>query len=261
MSTEARITPYDGGGNRDQGSGLAGDIAIGAIGLAAGVAIASVALIAKSIILDEKQKEVVARRKEKERKERARLIKPEKPELIAVPLKLTTSDTVVQSAINLGFKPFEMPNTPIQSKPSITLTKPSGETLTLMKAETGRLSIVTHGNSLSTICEVMQRHTIDQAINHLKKQCRSVEVKKGAGGDYVIVAQEGNRGQKGGPARITAHISKDGIATVDVSNIKGPRCEEIINGIARAIGGECVKSRKKSEYFQMPVEEKENIRV
>jgi hypothetical protein len=260
MSTEAKITPYDGGGNRDQGSGIAGDIAVGAIGLAAGAAIA---LIAKSLTLDEKQEDALARRKEEERKGRARLIKPEKPKLIAVPLKLKDPDTLVQSAIHLGFKlkPLELTKACIHHQPSITLTRPSGETMIIQKTETGRLSIMTHENNLPIIPEVVKRHTVDQVIDHLKRQCTSVEVKKGSGGDYVIVAREGNWGQKDGPAKITTHISKDGTAMVDVSNIKGRRCEEIINGITRAIGGECVKSRKKNEYFQLPVEEKEKVRV
>lgn len=264
MSTEAKISPYEGNPeNINHGSGLVSDIAIGAIGLAAGIAIGSVALIAKGLTLDEKQKEALARRKEEERIERARVKKPEQLEIAIVPLKLRAPDTLVKSAISLGFKlqPFELPQVSLQSQPSITLARPSGETLTIRRAETGRLLIETQRRNIATVPEVMKKHTIDQAINHLRKQCRSVEAKMGRNGEYIIVAQEGNQGQKDGAARITAHISKEGVVTVDVSNIKGSRCEKIINDIARAIGGECIRGRKKSEYFQVPVEQKEKIRV
>jgi hypothetical protein len=75
------------------------------------------------------------------------------------------------------------------------------------------------------------------------------------------VGQEGNRGQKDGTARITTHISKNGEATVDVSNIKGSQCEKIITGLAGAIGGECRKVKKKGAYFQLPEEERKNVHV
>lgn len=260
MSTEAKITPYEGGKNNDRG--IAGDVELGAIGLAAGATVALgvglVTLAAKGLTLDEKQKETLLRYKEEERKERARLKIPETLQLTVVPLKLKTPETLVQSAANLGFKlqPLEMVS--VRTQPNIILSKPSGETLTVRRAETGRL-VIEAGNA-SIIQQVVQRHTIDQTISHLKKQCRSVEVKKTHGG-YIIVGQETNRRQKGGTAKIITHIQNNGVATVDVSNIKGSRCEEVINELARAIGGECVEAKRKSEYFQLPAEEQERVHV
>ncbi|MEK9149220.1 MAG: hypothetical protein AAB267_04150 [Candidatus Desantisbacteria bacterium] len=242
MSTEAKISPYEGSNDSLSITGL-------------------IKLAATGCRLDEKQKEFLASYKEEERKERARLKIPEKPEIIRVPLKLHRPETLIQSAANLGFKPqpVETPKLPLHSQPGgITLSRPSGESITLRKAETGRFVIET-GN-VSTVQKIVQRHTIDQAINHLKKQCRSVEVKKGTGG-YTIVAQEAAHGQNDGTARIITNISENGVAIVDVSNIKGKRCEEIINGLSRAIGGECIEVKKKNEYFQLPTEEKERVYV
>lgn len=268
MSTEAKVSPYEENiENKNQGSSVAADMAVGAVGFVAGaavsVAVGTVKLAATCLMLDEKQKAALARRKEEERKERARLKKLDKLELTVIPLKLSAPDTLVKSAANLGFRlqSLEMPKAALHSQPSITLAKPSGETLTIKRGATGRLVLEAPKNSVTTVQDVVKRHTVDQAIKHLKKQCKSVQVKKGQNGDYIIVGQEGNHGQKGGSARITTHVLKNGVATVDVSNIKGKRCDEIINGLTRAIGGECVKSRKKSEYFQVPVKEKERVRV
>ncbi len=243
MSTEAKISPYE--GSKDTSLSVTDLIKFAATGCR----------------LDEKQKEVLAMYKEEERKERARLKLPEKPDVICVPLKLHRPETLIQSAANLGFKlqPVETPKVPLHSQPSIILSRPSGENITFRKAEAGRF-IIEAGN-VSTVHEIVQRHTIDQAINHLKKQCRSVEVKKGHGGEYTIMAQEATHGQNDGTARIITNIKKNGMATVDVSNIKGRRCEEIIKKLAGAIGGECVEVRKKSEYFQLPTEEKERVHV
>lgn len=266
MSTEAKVSPYEEESKRQDNS-IAGDMAVGAVSFAAGaavsVAVGTVKLAATCLMLDEKQKAALARRKEEERKERAKINKTEKLELTIVTLKLRTPDALVKSATNLGFKlqSLEIPKVPLHSQPSITLAKPSGETLTIKRGTTGRLILETPKNTVSTVQDVVKRHTVDQAIKHLKKQCKSVQVKKGRNGGYIIVGQEGNHGQKGGAAKITTHVSKNGVATVDVSNIKGKCCDEIINGLARAIGGECVKSKKKSEYFQPPVEEKEKVRV
>ncbi len=269
MSTEAKVSPYEEKiekQNQDDSS-VATDIAVGAVGLAAevavGVVVGSVKLAAKGLTLNESEKAILKEIKEEERKERAKLRKPEKHEVTTIPLKLHTSDTLIMSAKSLGFRfqSPEVPGIPLHSQPSITLSKPSGETLTIKRATTGRLIIETPKNNVSTVENVVQRHTLNQAIRHLKKQCKSVQVKKGRNGDYVIVGHEGSHGQKGGAARITTHVSKNGIATVDVSNIKGKRCEEIIRELARAIGGECVSSKKKSEYFQVPVEEKNKLHV
>ncbi|MBU0701129.1 DUF2997 domain-containing protein [bacterium] len=244
MSTEAKISPYEENKDKKQDTSIT-DL---------------IKLVATSCRLDEKQREFLAKYKEEERKERSRLKIPEKSEIIQMPLKLHSSETLVQSVANLGFKlqPVKTPKVPLHSQSGITLSRPSGETITFRKAETGRLVI--EASNVSTIHEIVQRHTIDQAINHLKKQCQSVEVKKGTNG-YIIVAQEGTHGQKDGTARITTHILKNGVATVDVSNIKGRRCEEIIKGLSGAIGGECIEVRKKSEYFQLPTEEKERVYV
>lgn len=256
MSTEVKVSPYE---EKEQDSTC--DVATGTIGLVAEVAVSSVGFIAKSLILNEKEKQALLRLQEKERRERGRLKKLERFEIASVSLKLRNPETLVKSAINLGFKLNTQTKAPLQNQPRIVLVRPSGETLTIRKRETGGLAIETTKGNSSLINKVIEQHSIEQAINHLKGKCGSVKVEKGNNGEYVIVGQEKNRGQKDGAARITVRVSKNGITKMDVSNIKGRRCEEIINRLTGAIGGECIEIKKKSEYFQLPAEERDKVYV
>lgn len=251
MSQEIEVSPYE----KNIKDSAACKIAIG-------IAVGAVQFAKESLTMNEQEKESLKKCKENKRKERACLKQLERTELKRVPLKLTTSDTLITSATHLGFR-VEAANLPTVTHnclKALTLTKPSGQSLTITRGTTGRLILETSGNT-STIETLVQRHTVDQALNHLKKECTSVQIKKHRDGSYVIQGKEKNQSQKDGIAQIKTHVSNNGIATVDISGVKGKRCDKIVKGITKAIGGECVKSRKKSEYYQIPVEEKEKVRV
>jgi len=48
--------------------------------------------------------------------------------------------------------------------------------------------------------------------------------------------------------------NKYGTTWVDVDQVKGNRCEELVRGLAEAVGGKVTSTQPKDAYFQLPGE-------
>lgn len=53
---------------------------------------------------------------------------------------------------------------------------------------------------------------------------------------------------------ISVQIHQDGSLWADVDKIRGPRCKELVAGLAQAVGGEVVESVQKEAFYQLPGE-------
>ena len=265
MSTEAKVTPYE---EEEEQTGIANDIAIGAASAVAGAAFLAAAgavrLVADGLTLDEQQKKAIKKYREEQRTERA-TIKPLTPLAIKqVRLKLREPASLVASAKQLGYDVVQPPvltKASLTHQPSMTLTNKQGESFTIKRGREGKMVLEAPSHAASTLQAVVQQHTVDQIVRYKKQQGQSVAVKRGPNGDYMITGVERGGKHKDGTATIKTHVPKSGVAHVDVSGIKGNRCDEIIKGVARAIGGECIHSKKKDAYFQAPVQEEGHLRV
>jgi len=254
MSTEATITPYDGGSSES----FIADVATGTVVATAAVAVGTVKFIGGCITLDEKQKEYLKKHREEQRKERASLKLTTQSKLAVVTLNLRDPETLIKTATHMGYTVDPQILSAKKKHDVTTMLKPTGETLTIRKLRTGKISIET---DVRIIPNVVRQHSYEQVIEHKGKICQRIDVKKLPDGALLIVGKERNTGQLGGVAEITTKIQKDGTVDVDVSSIKGGRCEEIIKGIAKSVGGECIKSKKKNAYFQVTEEVKKNVRA
>lgn len=96
------------------------------------------------------------------------------------------------------------------------------------------------------IAATIRSYTVEQAVRHLKAQGREVALSTLPNGDIQVVGQRGSRR----PGRVTAMIRRSGTLEVDVSCVKGKRCEKEVADFARAIGGTVRASQRKAEYYQ-----------
>ncbi len=267
MSSEAQVSPYD-ERNRsyNQSDNTASDVLCGAAGLAcqaaAVITVGAARLAAKSLLLNEKQKEVLKQKKETERIARVKSATLKKPDLVSLPLRTVNAETLMRSAARLGFKEECSAGKAVAAKHEkrVTLCDPYGEKITLRKSESGSLVLESRKTS-APIHRVVQQHSVDQTVKALKQKCRSITVRKQQDGSVLIEASEQRHGQKDGTATIKTHVSCEGAASIDVSGIRGKRCEKIINELQQAIGGRRVAGKRKKAYFQEPTTEQDHIRV
>lgn len=242
MSTVATITPYE--------SSHADDTSITDATTDAGE------FIADSLKDDERQNALLQSYREEERSKRLVTSSvPLKP--ACVTLKLTSAENLVRSAESIGYRlsPLTFPANSLEAQPKLILNKPNGESLIVKRNMAGRLDVEANGG-VSSINRVVVKHSLDM----IEKTCGAVKIiKKSHSGEISLESVE-NKRNADGQAKITAHIKKSGEVVVDVSNVKGKRCESIIQDIARAVGGESVETSRKTEYFQT-AEERGKVRA
>lgn len=254
MSTVGTITPYE--NVRVERSSAAGTIAAGIV---AATVIAAGKVLVDSLRHDERQKNVVEQYREEAR--RNRLEMGNKAPLISttVTLKLRSMESFVRSAESLGFglAPLNTPNIPLEAQPLVTLTGKTGERMVVQKTKTGKLAVQTTGDP-SSIQNVVKKNNLDKVRKYMGDRCGDVRVQQKPDGTSEFTGHENKTGP-GGRAKIAVQVKGDGEVKVDVSNIKGKRCEVIIQEIARSIEGEYVKAERKGEYYQT-AEERERVR-
>lgn len=254
MSTVGTITPYE--EVRVERSNGTATIATSIV---AGVIVAAGALLAESLRYDDRQKKVIEQYREKERENRLQMDNKAPLVSATVTLKLRSMESFVRSAEGLGFGllPLNTPHIPLEAQSSVTLTSKTGERLVVRKSQTGKLVVQTTGD-LSSVQNVVKKNTLNTVRKYLGNRCKDVEIQQRPDGVSEFAGVENKTGP-GGQAKITVQVKRDGGVKVDVSNIKGKRCDVIIQEIARAIEGECIKVERKGEYYQT-VEERGRVR-
>lgn len=271
MSNTSDLTPYDTTISSSGGSG--------GIGLCAGVAAACavgaiIGVVALASWLSEETPEdraAVLRLEEDRRRNRIKGCSPTK-DLSHIPVvdlsgecgkskPITTihlntrhMESFLETARKLGYRlePLVQPSKPISRQPQLLLRGASGQRLVLQRNARGRIAVSTAGGE-HRILELVHRHTLDRATEHLRHMGMHVETARLSSGEVQIRARE-QAGRRGGAAEVKAQVRSDGRVWIDVDNIRGNRCEEIVSGFAEAIGAEVSGTKKKDAYYQLPGE-------
>jgi hypothetical protein len=109
------------------------------------------------------------------------------------------------------------------------------------------------GNAdLIQLQSVVRERTVSAAMSYLNKLSgNQAQVRHGTAGSLELQARESRAVVRaGGPARITAQISKDGAVTLDIESVKGNRCERVLADFASAVGGKVKNKKIKPAYYQ-----------
>jgi len=179
-----------------------------------------------------------------------------------VALNVRTMEPMVRAAESLGYRLDALSGgqAPMELAVRFSLTRSSGDILVMERGESGRLVVSTNG-SREIIQQVVREHVLTRAKAHLQARGMEVRARQLPTGEILLEGRERTSSQPGGQASVTAEVGREGTMRIDVGGIKGQRCEEIVNGLARAVEGECVDARRKAEFFQLPAPTEERLRV
>lgn len=264
MSNTSTVTPY--AQSTGSGSDVAADVAGSVLAVGAACAVgAVVGTVAVARWLAEETPEdraVLDRAKAVRRKERvaqrARVDLGRRTgaahELTSVPLHLRDTQTLIRSAEALGYRvePQPSPAQTLQDQPHVLLRSSAGDRLALVRDQAGRVVVQTAG-ARDRVTTLVRRHTADRVAQHLTSRGMDVRTATLPSGEVQVLARE-QVGRRDGAAVVKAQVLADGTAWVDVDKIRGNRCEQIVQDLAEAVGGEVSGTEKKDAWFQLPGE-------
>uniref|UniRef100_A0A7V4LD44 DUF2997 domain-containing protein n=1 Tax=Desulfobacca acetoxidans TaxID=60893 RepID=A0A7V4LD44_9BACT len=174
--------------------------------------------------------------------------------LTSVGLHLHNPESLMQSAQKLGYQVVPLSfQGPLESQPVMLLQRPSGERLAIERNPAGKLVIHTACEP-RTAQSLVRQHSMERALDHLRRKGGEVQTATLANGEIQIQAQERQTGQPGGTAKIKVQIHLDGRAWVDIEGVRGNRCEQIVGELASAMGAQVSSCQKKDAYYQLPGE-------
>lgn len=124
------------------------------------------------------------------------------------------------------------------------LRHPDTSLVELSKTKAGKIVLSSPKQDLHAATLIVREFTATQIYRYHKSIGMTVQAKRTDNGEITIEAHT-----HGKQTAITTDIRKDGVAVVDVSGLKGKGCQEIINGITRAIEGTQIDTARKAEFF------------
>ncbi len=260
MSNTTTVSPYENDTTTADVAGFttATSDVVGAVGSAvgatvgmAGAAVGASIVGAASIMMEETEegREAVERLKKDRRREALQAAKPTE-----LGLHITDRGSLVRAAEKLGYRPEKISKTimKVDKKSSIVMYNDSGKQL-ILAATTGGVA-VSSPQGIQPINALVRQHTIAAAKQHLALKYKDVTAKVAQNGVLEIQAKERDTRKSGGTAQVKALVSVDGQVEIDVSCIKGSRCEEIVKDFADAVGAKATTIKKKEVFWQLPGE-------
>jgi hypothetical protein len=262
MSNTSTVTPYSASTSSSESSGVGAGLAAACV-IGAVVGVVSVArwLAQES----EEDKEALTKLK----KDRGRELladsangkiaseksQDELQRITTVDLRMRNPESIVKTAEKLGYRlqSISQPSASLRTESPILLERASGERLAIARNSAGRLAVHTVGER-RRIQDLVREHTVERAREHLTAKGMTVQSAQLPNGEVQILAREQAMSGRGGAAEIKAQVRVDGTALVDVDKVQGKRCEEIVQELAQAVGGEVSDMRMKSSYYQLPGE-------
>lgn len=173
---------------------------------------------------------------------------------------LPTVAPLLETAERLGYQ-LEPVHAPLTTS-GVADTRQLPEPLLVACAPDGRLSL--HAESdrgRSAAHRLLAEHATRTAFEHLSALGMQPTLTTLPSGEIEIAARE-LTARPDGAARITAQVQPDGVTHVDIDGLRGTRCEQLLQGIARAQGGVVSERRFKPAAFQRPGESiKKRLRV
>lgn len=264
MSNTSTVTPYA-SETTNPGPSVAAEAAesILAAGAACAIGAAAGAFAVARWLSEEtpEDREVQEKAKASRREERI----PQRPRvelsgngasnfLTSVRLHLRDPQTLIRSAEKIGYRveALAVPTQSLSNQPHILLRSATGDRLAILRDNTGRVVLQTAGTR-DRVSTLVRCHTADRVAEHLVTRGMQIQRTTLPTGEVQILACE-RGGRNDGAAVVKTQVLADGTAWVDVDKIRGSRCEQIVQGMADAVGGEVCRSDKKDAYFQLPGE-------
>lgn len=167
---------------------------------------------------------------------------------------------LLNAAKSLGFVPVNAPRLGCDPGTSMELRNVKGECIALQQVGS-RIDLIS-ANGLGVIHGLVRRNTLDLAQKHLQALSGGrVVIRQLANGEVELQAGEMARGQQDGAALVTARVDATGTAKLDIENVRGARCEQVLAGFAKAVGGSARNKKLKPAYYKDPAGPGEPARV
>jgi hypothetical protein len=262
MSNTSTVTPYSEASSSSESAGVGGALAAAC----AVAAVAGVVTLARWLAEESAEdREAISRLKAAQGRElltsRSSLTNANESvrdlslKITSVDLQQRNPDSLILTAAKLGYRveSVRQSSASFSNDSPILLQRASGERLAIARNNSGKLAVHTLGDR-RRVQDLVREHTVDRASAHLAATGMTVESVRLSNGEVQILARELSAGRRGGAAEIKAQVRVDGTAMVDVDKVKGSRCEEIVQDLAEAIGGEVSNMTKKDSYYQLPGE-------
>lgn len=168
--------------------------------------------------------------------------------------------SLLNAAKSLGFVPVNAPRLGCDAGRSVELRNSKGECVSLQQVES-RIEL-NSTNGLGVIHDLVRRNTLDLAERHLQALSGGrVVIRQLANGEVELQAGELAKGQQDGAALVTARVDATGSAKLDIENVRGTRCEQVLAGFAKAVGGTARNKKLKPAYYKDPTGPGEPARV
>ena len=169
-----------------------------------------------------------------------------------MPLRLRDPESLLRSAERLGFSRERPEVADGRQEAPLLLRKPTGERLAIGRTAEGALVVHTAGDR-RRVANLVRQHSVDQTVAHFRRQGMGVRAAERPG-EVQILAR--TLGAPGGPAsaEVRTEVYADGSLCVDVNDVRGERCRDIVAGLAEAVGGEVIATDCKDAYFESPGE-------
>jgi len=189
------------------------------------------------------------------------------PNVVSIELHMKTADTLMRSVGNAGYKVVQ--EVPRLNADFLIIQSPKGERVAVEQMHNGGVRLYA-AHSRAKIDEIMRRHTVERAVEHLTGAGLQVTRKDLPNGEVQLLARRagplsGSSKRGSGPQgneELHAQIYKDGSSVLDVVDVKGPRCEEIAKNFAEATSGQIRATNKKDDYYCLPGElRRERVRA
>ena len=176
---------------------------------------------------------------------------------------------LVQAAADLGYRPIEGTRLAATGAPGRAAVHVSPR-VELVNAEGMRLSLQANGPSISlegtgpsaALQAVVRQRTLSAVSLHLSQLSGGqVKVRQLADGSVSLQASEDTAKLSDGAATVSAIVGATGEVTVDIENIRGSRCEKVLDGLAKAMGGQARNKKLKPAYYQSKLGESTRTRT
>ena len=171
-----------------------------------------------------------------------------------VPLRLRDPQPLLRAAEKLGFT-RERPALVSDGRreAALLLRKPTGERLAIGHTAEGTLVVHTAGDR-RRISNLVRQHTVDQTVAHFTRRGMRVTTAARRRGEVQVLARAEGAPGSSTAAEVRTEVYADGSLCVDVNDVRGERCREIVDGLAGAVGGEVTATHCKDAWFDRPGE-------
>jgi hypothetical protein len=163
----------------------------------------------------------------------------------------TSLTPLVQAATDLGYRPVDVAGAVGSRLPvdRIALVNTQGQRIEL-RTQTNAVDLT--GNAPTAALQaIVRQRTLRAVEQHLRSiSGGKVQVGKRSDGSVELRAREMPSQRPDGDASVSVVVQASGDLHVDIDNIRGSRCESVLDGIAKAAGGRSRNKKIKPAYYE-----------